>query len=62
MKKLNFFTMLAAMLLVVSGVMAQKKAKFEPANLKGIWQLCHYVSELPDVPGVLKPSNTFVEQ
>ena len=59
MKKLNFFTMLAAMLLVVSGVMAQKKAKFEPANLKGIWQLCHYVSELPDVPGVLKPSNTF---
>ena len=59
MKKLNFFTMLAAMLLVVSGVMAQKKAKFEPANLKGIWQLCHYVSELPNVPGVLKPSNTF---
>ena len=57
MKKLYFFTILMAMLLMVTGVMAQKKAKFQPANLKGIWQL--YVSELPDVPGVLKPSNTF---
>lgn len=27
--------------------------------MKGIWQLCHYVSEIPDVPGALKPSNTF---
>ena len=59
MKKIYFFTMLTVMLLGVSGVMAQKKAKFQPADLKGIWQLCHYVSEVPDVPGVLKPSNTF---
>ena len=59
MKKLYFFTILMAMLLMVTGVMAQKKAKFQPANLKGIWQLCHYVSESPDAPGVLKPSNTF---
>ena len=28
-------------------------------HLQGIWQLCHYVSENPDIPGVLKPSNTF---
>lgn len=59
MKKIYFFTVLTAMLLVVSGAMAQKKGKFQPANLKGIWQLCHYVSEVPDVPGVLRPSNTF---
>lgn len=59
MKKVYFFTMLTVMLLVVTGAMAQKKTKFQPANLKGIWQLCHYVSESPDVPGVLKPSNTF---
>lgn len=59
MKKIYFFTMLTVMLLGVSGAMAQKKAKFQPADLKGIWQLCHYVSEVPDVPGVLKPSNTF---
>lgn len=58
MKKLYFFTMLAAMLFAVTNVMAQK-ANFKPANLKGIWQLCHYVSESPDAPGVLKPSNTF---
>ena len=59
MKKLYFFAMLTAMLLVATGTMAQKKAKFQPANLKGIWQLCHYVSEVPDVPGALRPSNTF---
>lgn len=59
MKKIYFFTMLTVVLLGVSGVMAQEKATFQPANLKGIWQLCHYVSEIPDVPGALKPSNTF---
>ena len=59
MKKSYFFTMLAAVLLAVTGVRAQDKAAFEPAHLEGIWQLCHYVSEVPDVPGVLKPSNTF---
>ncbi len=59
MKKLYFFTMLSIMLLAVTGAMAQKKTKFKAAELKGIWQLCHYVSESPDVPGELKPSNTF---
>lgn len=51
--------MLAAMLLAVAGVKAQENANFKPAKLVGIWQLCHYVSEIPDVPGALKPSNTF---
>ena len=59
MKKLYFFTVLAIMLMAVTGAMAQKKTKFKPAELKGIWQLCHYVSESPDVAGYLKPSNTF---
>lgn len=59
MKRHLFFTMLAAMLLAVTGATAQEKANFKPADLKGIWQLCHYVSETPDVPGTLKPSNTF---
>ena len=59
MKKKYFITMLAAVLLAVTGATAQKKASFKPAGLKGIWQLCHYVSEIPDVPGALKPSNTF---
>ena len=59
MKKSYFFTMLAAVLLAVTGARAQDKAVFEPADLKDIWQLCHYVSEIPDVPGALKPSNTF---
>lgn len=59
MKKVYLFTMLTVMLFGVASVMAQSKAAFQSANLKGIWQLCHYVSEVPDVPGELKPSNTF---
>ena len=51
--------MLAVVLLAVTGVRAQDKAAFEPAHLEGIWQLCHYVSENPEIPGTLKPSNTF---
>lgn len=59
MKRKYFFTMLAAMLLAVAGGKAQERTNFKPADLAGIWQLCHYVSEIPDVPGMLKPSNTF---
>ena len=59
MKRNYFFTMLAVVLLAVTGVRAQDKAAFEPAHLEGIWQLCHYVSENPEIPGTLKPSNTF---
>ena len=59
MKRNYFFTMLAAVLLAVAGANAQESAEFRPAELAGIWQLCHYVSEIPDVPGILKPSNTF---
>lgn len=51
--------MLAAVLLAVSGATAQESAKFKPAKLEGIWQLCHYVSENPDIPGTLRASNTF---
>ena len=59
MKRNYFFTMLASVLLAVAGANAQESAEFRPAELAGIWQLCHYVSEIPDVPGILKPSNTF---
>ena len=59
MKRRYFFTMLAAMLLGVTGAMGQGKGTSKPAELKGIWQLCHYVSDIPDVPGALRPSNTF---
>jgi len=60
MKTRYLFTLIAAMLLMVPGVMAQKsKNKFQKANLNGIWQMCCYISESPDAPGELKPSNTF---
>lgn len=59
MKKNYFFAMLAAVLLAATGVRAQEKADFDPAPLQGIWQLCYYVSENQDIPGTLKPGNTF---
>lgn len=59
MKKSSFFATLIAMLLVAIGVQAQQSGNFKPAPLAGIWQLCHYVSEDPEIPGSLKPSNTF---
>ena len=52
MKKNYFFTMLAVVLLAVTGVRAQDKAAFEPTHLEGIWQLCHYVSENPEIPAL----------
>ena len=62
MKTRYFFTMLTAMLLVVSGAMAQKNAsqkRFKDANLTGIWQMCVYIAESQEVAAELKPSNTF---
>ena len=38
--------------------MAQS-SEFTPANLEGIWQMCFYVSGDPNIPGELKPSNSF---
>lgn len=59
MKQINFIVALIAMLLSSAAVTAQRNEGVKPAPLAGIWQLCHYVSEVPDVPGELKPSNTF---
>ncbi len=60
MRKQNFIIALFSMLLTVAGAMAQNTVGIKKkANLEGIWQLCHYVSENPDIPGMLKPSHTF---
>lgn len=59
MKTTCFITILATFLLAATGGMAQQRKNFKPADLEGIWQLCHYISEEPGIPGVLNPSNTF---
>jgi hypothetical protein len=43
------------------GAMAEKSKQKKQASeqLRGIWQMCFYVSGNPDVPGELKPSNSF---
>lgn len=48
-----FFSMVATV------SFAQKKERLNAANLKGIWQMCFYVSETPDSPSTLRAGNTF---
>lgn len=54
------FTVLLAFLWGGPATYAQgNDDSYKPTDLKGIWQLCYYVSERPGVPGELKPSHTF---
>ena len=51
MKKNYFFTMLAVVLLAVTGVRAQDKATFEPAHLEGICGcviMCLKIQKFPE--------------
>ena len=59
MKRVYFYGMLVTALFAVTTVFAKSPKKSAAGELRGIWQLCHYVSEDPEVPGTLKPSNTF---
>ena len=47
--------LLVAMFLV-SGI---SKTMAQSTDLRGIWQMCFYVSGDPTIPGELKPSNSF---
>ena len=46
--------MIAFLLIGTSRVVGQEKSDAAPVNLKGIWQMCFYVSGTPQVPGELK--------
>ena len=58
-RKKLFLLMIAFLLIGTSRVVGQDKSDAAPVNLKGIWQMCFYVSGTPQVPGELKPSNSF---
>ena len=58
-RKKLFLLMIAFLLIGTSRVVGQEKSDVTPVNLKGIWQMCFYVSGTPQVPGELKPSNSF---
>ena len=58
-RKKLFLLMIAFLLIGTSRVVGQEKSDAAPVNLKGIWQMCFYVSGTPQVPGELKPSNSF---
>ena len=60
MKRHYLFLLVVVFLLLGSfRVMGQSNGNFPPVDLRGIWQMCFYVSGNPDVPGELKPSNSF---
>lgn len=54
-RRFLFITMALFLLAGFSKTMAQTTN----TNLKGIWQMCFYVSGDPALPGELKPSNSF---
>ena len=58
-RKKLFLLMIAFLLIGTSRVVGQEKSDAAPVNLKGIWQMCFYVSGTPQVPGELKPCNSF---
>ena len=59
MKRCLLFVLAAVFGLLGSQIKAQTESGFATANLEGIWQMCFYVSGNPDIPGELKPSNSF---
>ena len=59
MKRRYLFILTAVFMLLGSRAMAQVESGFASANLNGIWQMCFYVSGNPEIPGELKPSNSF---
>lgn len=52
------FLFLALSLLVVSGSALAQSAEKVPVSLNGVWQMCFYRSDSPDVAGELKTSNS----
>lgn len=52
------FLFLALSLLVVSGSALAQSAEKVPVSLNGVWQMCFYRSNSPDVAGELKTSNS----
>ncbi len=59
MKRHSLFLVVTFLLTSFSRVMGQETSVFTPTNLNGIWQMCFYMSGNPEVPGELKPSNSF---
>ena len=56
MKRRFLFFLMAIFLLAGFSKMAAQESKID---LRGIWQMCFYMSSDPELPGELKPSNSF---
>lgn len=59
MKRRFLFILVALFLWVGTGRVVAQTEAMATTELNGIWQMCFYVSNDPDIPGELKPSNSF---
>ena len=58
MKIRKLFLMGAIMLFAAGNAVAQDIQEKTPFTLNGIWQMCFYRSDTPNIPGELKTSNS----
>ena len=56
--KMRSFLFLTLLVLVASGNVSPQKAEKVPVSLNGVWQMCFYRSNSPEVAGELKTSNS----
>ena len=56
MKRRFLFVVMALFLFAGFSKMTAQNSE---ADLRGIWQMCFYMSSDPTIPGELKPSNSF---
>lgn len=56
--KMRNLILMALMMLVASGSALAQKAEKVPVALNGVWQMCFYRSNSPNVAGELKTSNS----
>lgn len=56
--KMRSFLFLTLLVLVASGNVWAQKAEKVPVSLNGVWQMCFYRSNSPEVAGELKTSNS----
>jgi hypothetical protein len=61
MRRIQLFlcALLLAFLCMPSAMAEKSKKNQASEQLRGIWQMCFYMSGNPDMPGELKPSNSF---
>lgn len=57
--RMRSFILMASLLLVAAGSAIAQTAEKTPTKINGVWQMCFYSSNSPDMTGELRTSNSF---